>query len=268
MDDWLRLHAGSYSITAFGHDLLLVDGVSPVLNTAYWSLGWEIVYSLVVPLVIFGLRPVRSLTLATTLAVVLAASIVFGTRGTGRSTAFHTLWSASRYLPMFLLGALAAQLADQIRPLIHWAQQRRFAIAALWTLTLAALLWPLSWKTAHILPSLHDAISACGALLLVVLFAFSSSGQRIGQSQLPAWLGQRSFSIYLVHGPIVIGVAYLVYPHGLPWVMLVTALPLSIAAGALFFVLFERPLHRVSRNLGKRAWGEFSGTQETAAEST
>jgi peptidoglycan/LPS O-acetylase OafA/YrhL len=268
MDSWLLLHAGSYSTSDFAGDLLLVADVNPILNTAYWSLRWEVIYSLLVPLVVFALHRVRSRILAAALALALVAAVVLGTRGANQSPQWQTFWDTLKYLPMFLLGALAAQWADEIRRLIHWIQRERKAIAALWLLAIGALLWPVEWGTVHTLPSFHNAFATCGALLLVVLFAFSSSGKQIGQMRVPSWLGQRSFSIYLVHGPIVVSIAYLLYPHYLPWMMLLTALPLSIGAGAIFFVLVEKPLHTVSRNLGRLARSRLSATEQPIEEPT
>ena len=250
MSDWLLLHVGPYSPGDFARDLSLIRYTDPILNTAYWSLRWEVVYSLLVPLVVAGLLQVRSRFGAFALAVLLLGLIVLGADSSGQLRQWDTLRDALIYLPMFFLGALAAQRAAQIRQLIHRAERSRGAITALWVGAIAALLWPLQWQTAGLLRSLHQAIAAWGALLLVILFAFSSSGRRIGQMRVPAWLGERSFSIYLVHGPIVISMAYFLYPGGLPWVMLVTAAPLAIGVGALFFACVERPLHAVSRDLG------------------
>jgi peptidoglycan/LPS O-acetylase OafA/YrhL len=42
VNDWLQLHAGQYSSTHLLYDLAIFFGTSPILNTAYWSLQWEL----------------------------------------------------------------------------------------------------------------------------------------------------------------------------------------------------------------------------------
>jgi peptidoglycan/LPS O-acetylase OafA/YrhL len=60
------------------------------------------------------------------------------------------------------------------------------------------------------------------------------------------WLGSRSFSLYLVHHPIVVACASALHRPGLV-VLLVTAVPVSFLAAEAFFRAVERPAHRVAR---------------------
>jgi peptidoglycan/LPS O-acetylase OafA/YrhL len=60
------------------------------------------------------------------------------------------------------------------------------------------------------------------------------------------WLGMISFSLYLVHEPIVVALAFLT--HGSKWGT-VAAFALSIVAGYLFWRSVERPTHALARSL-------------------
>jgi peptidoglycan/LPS O-acetylase OafA/YrhL len=65
-------------------------------------------------------------------------------------------------------------------------------------------------------------------------------------------LGRRSFSLYLVHEPIVVSVALLLGGRAPAPVTLAIALPFALAAAALFFRVVESPSHRFARAVSRR----------------
>jgi peptidoglycan/LPS O-acetylase OafA/YrhL len=73
------------------------------------------------------------------------------------------------------------------------------------------------------------------------------------------WIGQRSFSVYLVHGVVGSRVIwtcdqYLGTPSdGFAIVWVVVGLMASVAAGALYFICVERPALRVSQSIAYRS---------------
>jgi peptidoglycan/LPS O-acetylase OafA/YrhL len=60
------------------------------------------------------------------------------------------------------------------------------------------------------------------------------------------FLGLVSFSLYLVHEPIVIAIAQFV---DRPMLTVFIAVPVCIAVAAAFWMLVERPSHRLSRRI-------------------
>ncbi len=101
---------------------------------------------------------------------------------------------------------------------------------------------------------LHEWISrpmrSAGALLIVFLFLYcrpvaSWAGRRSLQ-----WLGRISFSLYLIHEPIVVSLDRLL-PGDNPWEVLLIALPLSLLVAAGFYRLVEAPSLRVARWAGQ-----------------
>jgi len=88
-----------------------------------------------------------------------------------------------------------------------------------------------------------------GAALFVYLFAFWRPLAAAAEGRRLQWLGKRSFSLYLVHEPIVVSVALLLGGNANAGLTLLVALPLSLGACHLFYLCCERPSHRASRSL-------------------
>jgi peptidoglycan/LPS O-acetylase OafA/YrhL len=103
----------------------------------------------------------------------------------------------------------------------------------------------LSW-TAHAQSgAAYQPAQACGAALLVFSFGYWNRGRAAGESGALQWLGKRSFSLYLVHFPIVVGTAFLLESHSR--FAFVIAIPLALVVADLFFRLVEGPSHRLSQ---------------------
>ena len=66
------------------------------------------------------------------------------------------------------------------------------------------------------------------------------------------WVGRRAFSLYLVHEPLLVAIAFALGASlaPLPFVILVAIAGLVVCA--LFFRWVEMPSHRLARNAG--AW--------------
>jgi peptidoglycan/LPS O-acetylase OafA/YrhL len=88
-----------------------------------------------------------------------------------------------------------------------------------------------------------------GALLIFVFIAWRPA-VGLGSKTLMRWLGSRSFSLYLVHEPVVVSVA-MVLKTTQPLNVGLVAIPLALLAAEVFFRLVERPSHRFSRTAGK-----------------
>jgi peptidoglycan/LPS O-acetylase OafA/YrhL len=72
------------------------------------------------------------------------------------------------------------------------------------------------------------------------------------------WLGSRSFSLYLVHHPIVLAFAYGF--HAPSFVMLLAlAVPASLLGAELLHRVVERPCHRVARAVGAQVAARTTG---------
>ena len=63
------------------------------------------------------------------------------------------------------------------------------------------------------------------------------------------WLGTRSFSLYLIHFPVVIALSHVIDPDHLV-VLIAVELAASLLAAEAFCRLIERPSHRLSKRVG------------------
>jgi peptidoglycan/LPS O-acetylase OafA/YrhL len=240
LSPWLLRHTGDYSRAHLVHDLFLVDGTNAILNTALWSLRWEVYFSLLVPLVVILVRVRRAPWVDLALGLALLFTTFVGSRWPSGVFA-----DALLYMPMFGLGALMAWRASYVADLFARLSTSRWKLVSVWTAALLLFIW-------QELPIPHPGpvSSTFAAVLIVGLVAFTPSGHAVGDSRPARWLGRRSFSIYLVHGPIVVSLAYHLPIATQPWSVLIAALPLALLAGHLFDRFVERPLHRLSRRVG------------------
>ena len=217
-------------------NLALLPGLFPIepLITVAWSLSYEMFFYLAMPLAMAAVhlrdrsREVRTLGLAMSL---IAAFVAFGVVG------------GPVRLTMFLFGALLAEILPMTKGLGS-------AVGALAGLAgLAVMVVPvsgphgLSWKYASlgvcIFVLCHAALSVRAPLLSAALCFWPLR-----------WLGNMSYSYYLLHG-LALHVFFLAVgdrllsTHGFPGavvILLVPAFIWTLIPAAALFLAVERPL--------------------------
>lgn len=96
------------------------------------------------------------------------------------------------------------------------------------------------------------AAFAIPAFLLVLGIVLNERRRGLGRAPRPlVFLGDASYSLYLVHGPLlrVVGPLLVAAFVTQPWVVLLLAALLSIAVGVGTYVLVERPILRAARRI-------------------
>lgn len=101
--------------------------------------------------------------------------------------------------------------------------------------------------SASALPMLAVVLGACVTIWLALNVPALADGL---DSRPVQWLGSRSFSLYLVHEPIVVTLTFAFGGRPAPWELLLTALPASLLAAELFWRGVERPSVIGARRLG------------------
>jgi peptidoglycan/LPS O-acetylase OafA/YrhL len=214
------------------------------LNNVLWSLRWEVLFSLALPLFVGAALLARGRWWWPAVLLCVAAPVA------GR------LWSidALVYLPAFLLGTLLAMRLPQLR---DWAQRRGpWAWAAM--SSASCLLLVASWAGRSLAPeptALADALwglSGAGAAGLVVVAIGSGVGRRMLEARPAQWLGKVSFSLYLVQAPLLATIAFAAGDRQWPLIAAI-GIPSSLLLAWLFQLAIERPSHRFARWLGARA---------------
>ncbi len=228
---WINRHAEPFSLHGLLGDVTLF--APTLVNSPLWSLTWEVLFSLLLPLFVSIAAVTRRWWWATAVIAVLLSAL---------GEYEHQKWLM--YLPMFLLGsALAA----------GWERMPAVPTGLGWVLLVVALLgiivkwWlPVTEWWSPVLP----AIVLASAGLMFVLAGKWLPAERFLLGRIPRELGRLSFSLYLVHEPITVSVANLL-PNALPSWLVVVAIPVGIAVAYGFSRLVELPAHRLAKRIAK-----------------
>jgi len=242
------LHSGppnGRSVVVYG--LLLQDVLrAPIPNNAFWSIAVEVELYFVFPLLVLMRRRAGA---TVTMAAVLLPVVALGVFRPSFATADKLTGMAPQFAPLFAAGVVAAGVvaAGARMRRMRWAW---LAAAAGTPVLLVVVANGSVWTVNHYY-WIDLAISPPIALVLAALAA--------GQAQLLArlltsrplrTLGACSYSLYLIHVPILLVVSRVLAGRyaapGLPafWVMLGIGATLSVLVAHWFARVFEAPFQR------------------------
>ncbi|WP_199752931.1 acyltransferase [Actinoplanes sp. ATCC 53533] len=254
------------SVAVYG--LLMQDFLAaPAPNGAFWSIAVEAGLYLVFPFLLLLRRRAGATAM---LAAVTVPVMLIGLLRPEVSTTDKTTGYALELAPLFTLGVLAAGIVtarDRIRRL-PWC--RLAALAAAPVLLLMAVQGSV-WTVRHYYWVDLAAGPAIAMLLAAVATRRPAGLVRLLDSGPLRALGGCSFSLYLIHLPIVALISRrIVAPHagpGLPafWVTLALAVPICLVAARMFAAAFETPsagsLTRWRRSDGSAKPAQVSGSE-------
>ncbi len=236
---WLNHHQDSLSLKAVFYDITLIR-YTTFLDSPLWSLKWEVYFSALLPLYVLVGRRVRwqPWLLAIPLVALIAEGAISGHLG-------------ALYLPMFGLGVLMALHRDALTAF----GARLSSGAGVLLVLLAVLLLTAQWSLHKVFTGDVNtalvAVEAVGAGLIVLLVWSWAPARRLGQRSTLQWLGTRSFSLYLVHEPIVVSVAFLLGGRANALITLAIAVPVSLVVAHFFFLYVEGPSHRLAQRVAR-----------------
>ncbi len=226
---------------------------TPDFNSPLWSLRWEVLFSLLLPVFVLIASRGRKLAWA---AIALAPLVVL--------IGYEYTVLPLVYLPAFIVGIAlaklfgvrdatidAAQLAQPVTP--WWGHVAWFAgaVASLFLLILHWLLQPQYGANTHV-AFVSSALIVLGAAGIVTVAARWKPAVRVLSLPPIHWLGRISFSLYLVHAPILIATANVA--HDLPWpVQAIIGVAISFGVAELFTRFVDVPSHRLSKKIGRTA---------------
>jgi len=199
-----------------------------------WSLSVEWQFYLIYPLVLIVLAkwlPGRRALLGAHVLALTASFVLCQMLSIGKPPqAFFMLQARAWEL---LLGGMVFLLGSGLRlpgrvPVLVESMGIALIVAA-FVLVDSSMRWPGS---AALLPTL-------GAVMVLLACRQGSlwTGGRIAQ-----WLGERSYSIYLWHWPLVVGLAYVELEQAQPWIC--TGLVASLLLGHISYAHVELPARR------------------------
>ena len=253
-------------------------------NTVLWSLHAEAIFSFVLPLMILGVALCARWRISwLPVVAALAVPVITASPGSGS------------YLPVFTVGAVMgwawghnpAPVPQRPQP---WATAQ--ALVCLLLITLAW--WP--GMESHMAQRLANAVTLAAAAYLVHLVVRAGALRGLLRSRTVQYLGLMSFSLYLVHEPVVVSLRLLTHsvspwwvlsllspvallglhlveglaivPQGLlaqpmsPWWVLILAPLVSAPLTWLFQRYIEAPSHRLARRTGALTSARFAQWSE------
>lgn len=228
---------------------LLVQNIVlvPSPNRSFWSMAVEAQLYFAFPLLLLVVRRFGAMVMVATVALIVAAFGVVGPHVSKLDT--FIIQSAPDLAALFAIGVLAAGIvtASRARRAWPWHWLALVAVAPVF----AALWWRGSvWSLNH----LYWVDLALGPAIACLLAALATGRPapllRLLDSRPLRQLGLSSYSLYLLHGPIVIVVYEKFvaerFRHGVPAFLLTAAIvvPLTIAIARAFAAVFETPFMR------------------------
>jgi len=213
-------------------DHLLMTGFDMKLNPVMWSLVHEIRISAFLLVIFMAIR--RFGALGTTLCSLLL-SVIFTL---GMSDSANGSWqSTAHFLWMFSVGAALSFHRETIKCFISCV--RGDLVVALWLFAFGLLAIPFDrvWS---------DFLIGSGAVLLIVLSLRAGMVVSVLNSRIPIWLGRVSYSLYLIHWPMLF---FVVSNDAMP---LWAALTLTLITAEITHRTVESPAHKLGIFIGKR----------------
>lgn len=255
-----------------GHVGMVGDFNTNVFDDALWSLVHELRFALVFPLFWWAFTRWRSWTFALTLGAtsLLVATwvTVSGDPSQGHKTAY--VYTA-HYLLLFGMGALLLRHLDaaSVRLMRMRPRHRRILLVmALLVYVYARMIYlvPQKWGMSEVAvfnAFVADAMVGGAACVLMLAALNLPAWQRVLGMRPLQYLGEVSFSLYLVHIPVLKTVLALL-PKAPLWVPVMCALPLIACVTHLFHHGVERPAQQTGRDLSRR-WESWLSRRHTAA---
>jgi peptidoglycan/LPS O-acetylase OafA/YrhL len=237
---WLNAHAGSLDARSLLKLVTVLDGPGILIDGPLWSMRYEILFSLLLPIYFLFAMRWRKATW-----IKIAALLVMTSIGSALES------KALMYMPSFAIGCCLASVRGSMV-----LAMSRLSPRAFWAILLGGLLclnapWTSSAvRGDDVSRDIAFGVSIAGAATMVMLFAGGRPTVALGNSSVCQWLGRISFSLYLVHEPIIVSVANLRPGWGVATV-LVVSLALVIPASQLFYWSIERPAHLLARRVGR-----------------
>jgi peptidoglycan/LPS O-acetylase OafA/YrhL len=223
----------------------LVGAPSP--NRSFWSMAVEAQLYLAFPLLLLMVRRFGAMAMVATVTLLVVGLGIVGPHVSGLST--FVVQSPPDLAALFALGILTAGIvgAGRARRTWPWGWLALAAAAPV----LGVISWRGSvWTLGHLLWVDLALGPAVACLLAALATGRPAPLVRLLDARPIRKLGLSSYSLYLVHGPVVVVIYDRIVagrvPQGVPafLVMVAVAVPVTIVFARVFAAAFEGPLPR------------------------
>jgi peptidoglycan/LPS O-acetylase OafA/YrhL len=225
------------------------------INHALWSVAVEWRIYFLFPLILIGWR-YWGITTATLLTLAASFLLYHGL------DSFTKLWLCSHYLGLFAMGVFASTIVfatghDSLRKL-PWAT------LTLWLVPVVIVLSDARYLHLNVPVYIDDYFVGLWAMSFLITTSLNKGAWHYRLLSYPplTFIGTFSYSIYLIHAPLLQVLSqYVFWPLQVhPWAMLaaltLVGMPSIVVASYLFFLVFERPF--ISMRSRKRSTVEYA----------
>jgi peptidoglycan/LPS O-acetylase OafA/YrhL len=234
-------------LRSFASDATLLGRAGAVI-APLWSLKWEVLFSALLPLFVLAARRTRHIRAVLLVAVLVALRLV-GVAGFPGSDLLI-------YLPVFGFGVLMAARSEGLERVAHRLEAWHWIVLTAATLVIAGHVWIISGVPAlsefmHLrrFTFLSTALSGIGASMIVLLAWRCTPITRVLETSIIQWTGDRSYSLFLIHMPVIFVVATTVGDSSPAFV------PACIVATLVVATVFQRLVANPSVILSRRIGG-------------
>ena len=246
--------------TILGHIAFLGNYDWLAFNSAFWSLIYEMRISFFFPLIgwlVMRLSPVKAISIA------IAGSMFAKLIGVAPVALLHlhldpmTLYRTSisfHYASFFIIGALMARWRSNI---LNWiGKSKRRSRALLWGVAL--LLWGTCAMAGGVTlrefiyrDMLSDWGAAIAGIIFITMALADGSFRKFLGHKIIHHLGRISYSLYLIHGTILLTWMYLIQKPLPLWTFPIYLL-MTVLISELFYRLIEKPSMSLGHAFAKK----------------
>jgi peptidoglycan/LPS O-acetylase OafA/YrhL len=240
--------------------LLLPSFDTNYLDPPTWSLVYEMRLSLVFPIlvaIVLSRRAWIFIGLSLALEAVLAAILP----RYGQWFWDASYWVTFGFVPFFLGGIWLARHSDRLKAIWQRAPfPMKFGAIALAFVAMTFQYW---FQTKHNLihAVLDDPLILAGTAVLVVGALNSSGAGRLLRTRPLQFLGEISYSLYLLHFVVLLVVVHLLYPRVEGPGLIISVITVSIGLAFLVHRAVERPGIVAGRRLATHLEGLLAQRQ-------
>lgn len=221
----------------FGSQLLMAPDAK--LNTAFWSLRYEVEMSILFPLICLFMRGRKFWA---------NAAFCVGVYGLGTLVRKEDASQTLLFAGTFILGAILSLYKENLKAYYHrLTVMQKFAV-----LTAGLVFYFLSER--KILDRRHLSVggTSIGAGIFIILAINSTRAQKILLHAVPEYLGRISYSLYLVHGTVLFALINLLYGRMPTALIFVVYSVVALLFAHLFCLWVEEPAMRLGKKLTSR----------------
>lgn len=244
--------------------LFLFAGDFTTLNSVWWTLRWEVWFSLLLPVVVIVVRRFRrhgvTALVLSFASIILSNLIADQVHVIGRSKD-----NPFSMLPIFGVGVALAMLEPQVRRLLeHRGRVTVMVLTLIGVVALTAM--PIAFTV--LLHAGHPPITlwsylalpvtVAGAGLLVALALAAPGLTGLLEHRTIEWLGIRSYTLYLVHEPLLVAFVVAADASKFAWWTIPGGIALSLVATAVLYPIVERPALQLVRRISPGPTGAKS----------